>query len=233
MRYDTILFDADGTLLDFHRGESEAVREALLMSGIEADDEQIQTYSRINDGLWKKLERGEIERSVLLYHRFELFCEHYGYTSVDAKKIAVDYKQTLSTKAYLIDGVTQLLDKLYGNVRMYIITNGVEFIQRGRYARSGIEKYFDGLFISEAMGIQKPDARYFEYVAQRIEGFDPKRTLVVGDSLTSDIKGGNNYGLDTCWYSPENGDTSGVADPTYRAESFDDVYRVICGEVSR
>lgn len=228
MRYDTVLFDADGTLLDFHRSEREAVREALLMSGIDADGEQIRVYSEINDGLWKMLERGEIERSVLLYRRFEIFCERYGYDA-DARKIAEDYMHTLSAKAYLIDGVIQMLDRLYGKVRMYIITNGVEFIQLGRYARAGIEQYFDGIFISEAMGVQKPDRKYFEYVAERISGFDKTRTLVVGDSLTSDIKGGNNFGLDTCWYSPEQADTRGIANPTYRAESFENVIEVICG----
>lgn len=228
MRYDTILFDADGTLLDFHRSEKEAVREALLMSGIDATEEQIKVYSEINDSLWKMLERGEIERSVLLYRRFELFCDRYGYTA-DAKKIAEDYMHTLSTKAYLIDGVVQMLESLYGKVRMYIITNGVEFIQRGRYARTGIEKYFDGIFISEAMGVQKPSTKYFEYVADHVDGLDKARTLVVGDSLTSDIKGGNNFGVDTCWYSPVQTDTRGLAVPTYRAESFDDIVKIICG----
>lgn len=228
MRYDTILFDADGTLLDFHKSEKEAVREALIMSGISALDEQIKVYSEINDGLWKMLERGEIERSVLLYRRFELFCERYGYTA-DAKKIAEDYMHTLSTKAYLIDGVEDMLKSLFGKVRMYIITNGVEFIQRGRYARTGLEKYFDEIFISEAMGVQKPDAGYFEYVAQHVDGFDRSRALVVGDSLTSDIKGGNNAGIDTCWYSPEKSDAAGVAAPTYHAGSFDDILDIIFG----
>ena len=229
MRYDIVLFDADGTLLDFHRSEREAVREALAMSGIDADDEMIKKYSEINDGLWKMLERKEIERSVLLYRRFELFCEYYGY-SADAKKIAVDYMNTLSTKGYLIDGAEELLQSLLGKARMYIVTNGVEFIQRERYARTGIGKYFDGLFISEAIGFNKPDVRYFNYVTEHIENFDVSRALVVGDSLTSDIKGGINAGIDTCFYDPCGKGASGDIIPTYTALDFDVVYDVIVGE---
>lgn len=229
MRYNTVLFDADGTLLDFAKSEREAVKEALAMSGIDADEEMINTYSRINDGLWKKLERGEIEHSVLLYHRFELFCEQYGYVA-DARRIAADYRLTLSTKGYLLDGAEDMLKTLYGRVRMYIVTNGVEFIQRERYARTGIGHYFEDIFISEAMGVSKPDAKYFEYVARHIEGFDNSNTIVVGDSLTSDIKGGNNYGLDTCWYDPKRKEPTDVAHPTYIAYSYDEVCKIITGE---
>lgn len=229
MRYDIMLFDADGTLLDFHRSEREAVKEALAMSGIDADGEMIKKYSEINDRLWKMLERKEIERSVLLYRRFELFCEYYGY-SANAKKIAVDYMQILSTKGYMLDGAEALLQSLQGKVRMYIVTNGMEFIQRERYARTGMDKYFNGLFISEAIGFNKPDVRYFDYVADHIEGFDPSRTLIVGDSLTSDIKGGLNFGIDSCWYNPERKGNDGDIRPTYTAYGFEQVYDIIVGE---
>ena len=107
MRYTTVLFDADGTLLDFSRSEDEAVRETMTLAGITPDDEKVATYSRINDGLWKMLERKEIEKSVLLYRRFELFCEHYGYTA-DARKMATDYMNLLSQKGYLLDGAREL-----------------------------------------------------------------------------------------------------------------------------
>ena len=197
------------------------------MSGIDADDDMIATYSAINDSLWKKLERKEIERSVLLYHRFELFCEHYGYIA-DAKKIASDYVKTLSTKGYMLDGAEDMLKKLYGKVRMYIVTNGVELVQRGRYAITGLSKYFDGIFISEAIGFNKPDSRYFEYVAEHIEDFDKQSTVIVGDSLTSDIKGGVNFGIDTCWYSPNDKQAVDIQ-PTYTARDFDAVCRLILG----
>ncbi len=226
MRYTTLLFDADGTLLDFSRSEDEAVRQTMLLAGIEPDDAKVATYSKINDGLWKMLERKEIEKSVLLYRRFELFCEHYGY-SADARKMATDYMELLSQKGYLLDGARELLLSLHGKVKMYIITNGVDFIQRRRYAGSGISELFDGIFISGELGFEKPDPKYFECVEQSIGKLSRENTIVIGDSLTSDIRGANNYGLDSCWYNPKAKPCGNVATPTYTALSFADVYSVI------
>lgn len=228
MKYDTILFDADGTLLDFLRSEKEAVYEALCEIGLEPDEEMLATYSRINDGLWKKLERREIEKKVLLYHRFELLFEQYGIDA-DARDMANRYMHTLSQKGYLLDGAEELCSKLLGKFRLYIVTNGVEFIQRGRYARCGIDRYFDGVFISDAIGAEKPSVEYFEYVAAHIPEFSKERTLIVGDSLTSDIRGGINYGIDTCWYDPAGKEApEDMRDKiTYIADSFDSVYSFI------
>ncbi len=228
MRYKTVLFDADGTLLDFPRSEREAFTEAMALSGVSADDEMIDAYSKINDGLWKKLEKGEIERSFLLYRRFELVCELYGCRA-DAKKLCDDYIKSLSKKGYMIDGAEELLKKLHGKVEMYIITNGVEYVQRGRCKACGLERYFDGIFISECVGFYKPDVRYFEYVANNIEDFNIDKTLVVGDSLSSDIKGGNTFKIDTCWYNSKGSLPSGDVLPTFDARSFKEIYKIIEG----
>ena len=125
---------------------------------------------------------------------------------IDARAMAREYMEQLSQRGYLLDGARELLDALHGKVKMYIVTNGVEFIQRRRYAHSGLEKYFDGLFTSDELGFEKPDKRYFEAVEAAISDFDASSTIVIGDSLTSDIKGANNYSLDSCWYNPK-GDT--------------------------
>ncbi len=228
-KYKTVLFDADGTLLDFKRSEREAFIETMAAFGFTVDDEAVNLYSRINDSLWKRLERKEIERSFLLRHRFELLCEHYGY-SADTEKMSAEYIDIISQKGYMLTGAEELLDRLRGRVRMYVITNGAERVQRGRYARTGMEKYFDGIFVSEVIGFNKPDVRYFDFVRTHIEGFDPKTTLVVGDSLTSDIKGGNAAGLDTCWYDPERAGQRDVAFPTYTAYDFNEVYNIILGK---
>ena len=229
MRYDIVLFDADGTLFDFLRSEDEAVRETMKVFGIAPTDALVADYSRINDSLWKMLERGEIEKQVLLYRRFEIFCEKYGFVC-DAKEMARTYMEKLSQKAYLLAGAEELCQSLLGKVKMYIVTNGVEFIQKGRYSRSGMEKYFDGVFISGVVGYEKPSVEYFECVAKNIPSFDKNRTLIVGDSLTSDIKGGINYGIDTCWYNP-----NGKSVPTDMAisrvcASFDEIYKFIAEE---
>lgn len=228
MKYSTVLFDADGTLLDFKRSEDEAVREMFKLFDISANDDMVKKYSDINDSLWKALERGEIEKNVLLYHRFELFCNHYGFVR-DYKKMAQTYMNTLSTKSYIIAGADALCRKLYDNVKMHIVTNGVEFIQKGRFSTCPITKYFDNIFVSGVLGYEKPDVKYFEAV-EKIISIDKKSTLIVGDSLTSDIKGGIDYGIDTCWYNPNNKPVPNDMNITHVATSFDDIYNIITNE---
>ena len=228
MRYDVVLFDADGTLLDFLRSEAEAVAEVMRAYGIEPTVENISLYSDINASLWKKLERREIEKKVLLYHRFELLFEALGMEG-DAKGMASAYMRALSIKGYLLDGAEEMCRTLSGKVKMYIVTNGVEFTQRGRYAVCDIDKYFDGVFISDCIGCEKPAVEYFEYIEKHIGGIDKGRTLIVGDSLTSDMRGGLNYGIDTCWYNPAGKECPADMPLTYVASDFGDVVRFIEG----
>ena len=202
MNYEIILLDADGTLLDFSRSEREAVAMTLSEAGLPSDDGVILTYSEINDSLWKMLERGEIQKSVLFYRRFELLLERFGWQG-DALAMAKRYMECLSHKGYLIDGAEELCRRLSRDHRLYIVTNGTEWIQRGRLADSGLLPYMSDVFISDLIGAPKPRAEFFTYVAEHISGFDPDRTLIVGDSLSSDMAGGIAYGIDTCWYNPK------------------------------
>ena len=201
LKYETILFDADGTLLDFARSEREAVTDALRELGVTVSDAMVDAYSEINDSLWKRLERGEIVKSVLFYHRFELLFERFHIVG-DAHDMAKRYMEKLAHKGYLMDGAEELCRRLSQSARLYIVTNGTEFIQRGRLADSGLLPYVQDVFISDVIGYQKPRAEYFTYVAEYISSFDPARTLIVGDSLTSDMAGGIAFGIDTCWYNP-------------------------------
>lgn len=231
MKYDVILFDADGTLLDFHRSEREALSEALEQIRMPYDGQVLDTYSRINDGLWKQLERGEVQKSDLFYLRFQRFFEHYGF-SWDPKDMAKRYMENLSHKGYLLEGARELCEALYGRVRLYIVTNGVDFIQRGRFAVCGIGDYFEERFISDHLGYEKPRVEYFQEVARRIPNFKKERTLIVGDSLSSDIQGGINFGIDTCWYNPAKKEVPSAMEGriTYAVESFDQLRRLILEE---
>ena len=138
--------------------------------------------------------------------------------------------KNLSTKGYTIEGADSLCEKLFDKVDMYIVTNGVEFIQNGRFSRCPIEKYFKKRFISGVIGYEKPDVRYFECVASQIPNFEKGKTLIVGDSLTSDIKGGINFGIDTCWFNPKKKEKPDGMDITHIAYSFEDIYRIITAE---
>ena len=200
-KYTTVLFDADATLFDFKRSEHDAVKDCLAFAGLPTTDEVIQKYSEINDGYWKKLERGEVTKSQLFTARWKDLLVYYGF-DFDAKKIADLYPLRLAEKCYLIDGAEEICRALYGKVRMYIVTNGFARVQHGRFDQSPLRKYFDGMFISEEVGAEKPSLAYFDAVFKSIPQIDLDKTVIIGDSLTSDIKGGISAGIDTCWFNP-------------------------------
>ena len=226
-KYSVVLFDIDDTLLDFPKSEKEALCEAFMLSEVELNEEMITVYQKINYELWKALERGEIERDELMTRRFEDFAKFYGL-DIDFLKVANDYLDCLGKKIYFIEGARELLEALYGKVRMYIVTNGLAKVQNSRYKLTGFDKIFDGMFISQEVGANKPDNRFFEYVAEHIVGFEKEKTIIVGDSLSSDIAGGINFGIDTCWYSAK-GMTPKIQ-PTYTVDSLDKVLPILLAE---
>lgn len=226
MKYKTLLFDADGTLFDFAKCEEAALRETLETFGINVTEDVVENYSIINESLWKMLERGEIEKRVLFYRRFELLCEKYGFER-DALEMSKKYAATLSEQTFLLDGAEELCQKLSGVADMYIVTNGIDFVQKRRYAKSGFDKYFKGVFISGEIGYEKPAREFFECVEKAIPDFESQSALMIGDSLTADIKGGINFGIDTCWYNPKNKQAPRDMDITHISPDFDDVYKFI------
>ena len=226
-KYSVVLFDIDDTLLDFPRSEKEALCEAFMLSGVELNEEMITVYQKINYELWKALERGEIERDELMTRRFEDFAKFYGL-DIDFLKVANDYLDCLGKKIYFIEGARELLEALYGKIRMYIVTNGLAKVQNSRYKLTGFDKIFDGMFISQEVGANKPDNRFFEYVAEHIVGFEKEKTIIVGDSLSSDIAGGINFGIDTCWYSAKG--MTPKLQPTYTVDSLDNVLPILLAE---
>ena len=226
-KYSVVLFDIDDTLLDFPRSEKEALCEAFMLSEVELNEEMITVYQKINYELWKALERGEIERDELMTRRFEDFARFYGL-EIDFLKVANDYLDCLGKKIYFIEGARELLEALYGKIRMYIVTNGLAKVQNSRYKLTGFDKIFDGMFISQEVGANKPDNRFFEYVAEHIDGFEKEKAIIVGDSLSSDIAGGINFGIDTCWYSAK-GMTPKIQ-PTYTVDSLDKVLPILLAE---
>ena len=213
-KYEWLLFDADDTLLDFKLGEHRAITATLADAGLPTDDEVIATYSRINDNLWKMLERGEVTKDRLKVLRFTQFCEHYGFVC-DGVALAESYVENLKKQTVLLDGAEDVCRALYGKYKMYIITNGIEAVQTARFGGCAIKEYFEKCYISDAIGVAKPKKGFFDAVAADIEGFDKSKALVIGDSLTSDIKGGVEYGIDTCWLNPTGKKVPDGMDITY------------------
>lgn len=224
-RYDILLMDADDTILDFGKAEHAAIKNTLEAFGQSATDELTEIYSKINKSCWKQLERGELDKLSLRYVRFEKLCEMCGICA-DPKKMGDFYLSDLAKHAFLIDGAKELCELLSKKCRIYIITNGIKSVQTGRMHRCGLDRIFLKCFISEDIGYEKPDVRFFDSVAASIDGFDKRRTLVIGDSLTSDIKGGINFGVDTCWYNPRGLSGEGM---TYNIRNYEELKKIIFG----
>lgn len=228
LKYDILLFDADDTLLDFGKSESEAVRDCLISRGLPSDDGTISIYSEINQRHWKMLERGEITRERLYVERFAAFCREMGF-DCDAQSFSEDYLKALSTKSYLLDGALDMCAELSKTHKMYVVTNGNAGVQHGRFDPSPIAKYFIRSFISEEMGSTKPAVEFFNRVFAEIPNFEPSRAIIIGDSLSSDIQGGINAGIDTCWYDPKRKPAPDGMPITHIAYDYDEIIRLVRG----
>ena len=215
---DTVLIDLDDTLLDFKADERFAITKTLSHLNIPASEENIALYVKINLSCWKMHERGEIELNDLLYERFAMLFDALGVEGdkVVAKKF---YEMQLSKGGHLIDGAIELLENLRGKYKLYLVSNGEPMVQKNRMAAANLERYFDDIFISQHVGYAKPDGRFFDYVFERT-GAEKDSTIIIGDSMTSDIKGGCMYGIKTCHLNPQGLPTEGEYTPDYTITSL-------------
>lgn len=200
-KYDIILFDVDGTLLDFNAAQENALKMAFQKHNYELNDNVKAVYDEINHSLWNQYEQGEISKEEVIYSRFVKLFHALGLEG-DGVAFEDEYQDLLGQGHELIDGAIKILDILSKTHDLYIVTNGVSRTQRSRLKASGIDQYMKDVFISEETGFQKPMKEYFDYCFERIPSINTEKTLIVGDSLSSDILGGNNAGIDTCWFNP-------------------------------
>jgi 2-haloacid dehalogenase len=208
--YSTVLLDNDHTLVDSDTSELEAFSLALRNQGIDEPMPHFETYRRINLGLWHQVERGEMKPDDVRERRFEMLLEELGAAG-DVTQMADDFIYGFATFGDLYPGTWEVLEQLSERVTLALVSNGLSEVQRPRIARLGIEHFFDAIVISSEVGTTKPGTEIFDIVFEQLGNPRKDTALMVGDSLTSDIKGGANYGIDTCWYNP-NGKTAGRND---------------------
>lgn len=195
-----LFLDLDDTILDFHKSERIALSKTLRSVGVEPTDGVCDRYSVINLSYWQRLERKELTRDQVLVGRFEQLFRELGVVT-DAAAAADSYAENLGIGHYFIPGAEETVKTLFKDYKLYLASNGTASVQSGRLKSADISKYFQDIFISQNMGADKPDIRFFQNAFARIEGFDPDKAMIVGDSLTSDIQGGIRAGIRTCWFN--------------------------------
>lgn len=227
MKYNTILFDADNTILDFDKAEFEALRRAFAQYGIQIDDNLVEIYRKNNVALWQQLEKGLVTKDYVLNNRFINTAKELG---LDCDILAVSrlYEEYLHEGFYVIDGAVEVITTLIDmGANLYIVTNGVLTIQNARMKGSGVGKYFKAHFVSEQIGYPKPQIEFFNHCFDSIQNFDKSKTIIVGDSLTSDIQGGINAGIDSCWYNPKHTQNNRGITPTYEIDNLAQLFDIV------
>lgn len=217
-----VLFDLDDTLFDFHKAEKIALTKTLVHFGIDPTEETLALYSTINAAHWKRLELGEISREEVKVGRYRELFETIG-VECDPVKATAYYESMLAIGHYFMPGAPELLEELYRKYRLYIVSNGTAKVQEGRIGSSGIAKYMDGIFISQILGANKPDKQFFDICFAEIPDFSLSETVIIGDSLSSDIKGGINAGIITVWFNPKGIENDSDIKPDYTIKELSEV----------
>lgn len=227
MGYEVLLFDADETLFDFRKGENFAFLKCIDDFNLSEDKEAcIKLYKEINTLIWQEFEKGLITSKDLKVERFRRLLKALNIEG-DAEEISNTYMKYLGMSTFLFDGVEELIKDLSKDYRLVIVTNGLKEVQTNRISKSAIGKYFEAVIISDGIGIAKPDARIFEYALDSINYKDKSKVLMIGDSLTSDIKGGINAEIDTCLYNPDKKVNDTDIKPTYEIHKLEDLKNIL------
>ena len=213
-----LLLDLDDTILDFHKAERIALSKTIRDFGVEPSEKVLNRYHHINKWHWEQLELGVMTRDQVLVGRFAQLFEELGM-EVDAAACMKQYEHNLSIGHYFLPGAEEAVKKLHDRYRLFLVSNGTATVQHSRLTSAGLYPYFEKVFISQEIGFNKPDKAYFDRCFERIPGFSPEKALMVGDSLTSDIKGGINAGLKTVWVNPAHKDCGSIR-PDYEIEGL-------------
>ena len=224
----TLLWDIDGTLLDFGKAEEYGIRKCFEIFGLgECTHEMLSRYSKINRKYWEMLERGELTKPQVLRGRFEEFFQAEGIDFDKIDDFNNEYQYCLGDKAFLCDNGLETVEFLKGKVKQYAVTNGTIVAQERKLKHSGLDKIFDDIFISDKIGFEKPSIEFFQAVEEKIGKFNHHEVMIIGDSLTSDIKGGNNADILCCWYNPHGAENKNNLKIDYEITVIAQVLRIL------
>ena len=229
--YQYLLFDIDETLLDFNRDMALAFermyRAAGLNDAVPYSEAVLRLYNDCNERWWRRFEQGLCTKPALYRGRFVDFIREAGLPQRDPDLVNSLYFDFLGQTGTVFPGAEALLAALAEKYPIYIVTNGNAVSQKTRLQNSGLLPYIRGCFISETAGAAKPDKRYFDYVLAHIPGAAAENCVVIGDSLTSDMRGAQNAGMASIWYNPHGlPNTLGVP-VTHEARSYADIRRLL------
>jgi 2-haloacid dehalogenase len=201
MPYTWLLFDADDTLFDYSRAETSALQGTFEELGMAFEPEFLNIYKRYNQQVWQEFERGHITTLELRIKRFRLLFTEIGVPS-NVRNFSVRYLKNHARSSHLFEDVIEILQVLSSRYHLALVTNGLSEVQRPRLERSAIRPFIEKIFISEEIGVAKPETGFFDAVFREIGHPARSQVLIIGDSLSSDMQGGINYGIDTCWFNP-------------------------------
>lgn len=228
MRYTTLLFDLDHTLFDFDASQDAAFVATLEQAGIANPNGHRNAFTDINAALWAGVERGELTPDRVGTMRFEQLAERFGIDA-DPRVMADDYIVALGAHGDLLPGARELLEELTPDATLALVSNGIGEVAAAKIARLDLDRYFGAIVVSGDVGTSKPHPEIFDIVFDRLGQPHKSTTLMIGDSLTSDIAGGINYGIDTCWYAPDSPPTA-TSDATYRVGSLGEIPAIVAGD---
>ncbi|MBP3476606.1 MAG: YjjG family noncanonical pyrimidine nucleotidase [Lachnospiraceae bacterium] len=227
-KYTTILWDLDQTILDFDKSMDYALRTSFEKLGLTITDEIVARYAAINDSYWKRLELGEVTKEEVLIGRFRTLFEELKITQYQAEDIAGIYQDQLGSVAFFLENADKVVIRLKAEgYRQYVLTNGVNRTQAHKMKISGLDQLTDGVFVSELIGYPKPMKEYYDACFAQLEGISREECLIIGDSLTSDIKGANNAGIAACWYNPHGIENTLDVTVDYEIKHLEEIYEIL------
>ena len=227
-KYKYLLWDVDGTILNFELAERAAIRSLFDRFKLgDCSDEMLMYYSQINKRYWQLMESGKIKKDKMLVERFVEFFSYKGINADIAAEFNKEYQIALCDTIVFNDDAIDIIKHQKKTCKIIIVTNGTEVVQEKKLERSGLNDIVDNVFISELVGFEKPNIKFFEKVILEVGIKDLKEALIIGDSLTSDIQGGHNIGIDTCWYNPKDEENITLLSPTYTIRNLHELENII------